>query len=155
MHPGATPSELSPDPATGVWPVPHGPFLVEPDGALQLERSPALRFAWRGRPCAARIAAGRLRISVGAGHIPYTAERPAARSQALATIAALPAELPAGWTLRLTPGHALALEQDRALPAPVTATGLVSALVGFALALDAYLERLASAGVEPPGRLKT
>lgn len=155
MHAAANPTDLPPSLAACPWPFSHGPFLVEPDGALQMERPPALRFAWRGRPCAALISAGRLRISAGAGHVPYTAERPAARPQALAAIAALPADLPAGWTLRLTPGHALALEQDCALPAPITATALVSALVGFALALDAYLERLDSAGVEAPGRLNT
>jgi len=151
MHAAATPTDAQ----ASAWPFPHGPFLVEPDGALLVERAPALRFAWRGRPCAARIDAGRLRISVGAGHVPYTAERPAARPQALAAIAALPAALPAGWRLRLTPGHALDLEQERDLATPVTATGLVSALVGFALELDAYLERLDSAGLEAPGKLNT
>lgn len=158
MHAAATrPASGAPPlaPSLGPWPYPHGPFLVEPDGALRIERAPAVRFAWRGRRCAARIDQGRLRISVGAGHVPYTAERPAARPRALAAIAALPAALPEGWRLRLTPAHALDLEQECELAAPLTATSLIAALVGFALALDAYLERLDSAGVAAPGRLNT
>jgi hypothetical protein len=154
MHAAATPPASAASPPDA-WPYPHGPFLVEPDGALRTERAPAVRFAWRGRRCAARIDRGRLHISVGAGHVPYTAERPAARPQALAAIAALPAELPDGWRLRLTPAHALDLEQECALATPLTATSLIAALVSFALALDAYLERLDSAGVAAPGRLKT
>ncbi len=154
MHAAATP-RASAAPPPDPWPYPHGPFLVAPDGALRTERTPAVRFAWRGRSCAARIDRGRLRISVGAGHVPYTAERPAARPQALAAIAALPAELPEGWRLRLTPAHALDLEQERELTTPLTATSLIAALVSFALALDAYLERLDSAGVAAPGRLNT
>lgn len=137
------------------FPIPHGPFLVEEDGALRFGRAPQLRFAWRGRDCRVRLDGGRMRLSVGAGHVPFTAERPAVRGRALAAIAALPAELPPGWRLRLTPGHALDLEQERPLPAPVTATSLTAALVGFALDLDPYLDRLESAGVAAPGSVKT
>jgi hypothetical protein len=133
------------------FPYPHGPFLVEPDGALNAIRAPALRFAWRGRPCEARLAEGRLHISAGAGAPPYTAERPAQRAGALAAIGALPAELPEGWRLRLLPDHHLRVEQERRLTAPVTAIALVAALVGFALALDPHLDRLEAAGIAPPG----
>lgn len=138
----------------------HGPFLVEPDGALRPLRAPALRFAWRGRPCEARVAEGRVSLRAGAGAVPYTAERPADRAGAFAAIAALPAELPGGWRLRLLPDHRLLLEAEAALPAPTTAVALVGALVGFALALDPYLDRLESAGVAAaagarPGTAKT
>jgi hypothetical protein len=59
----------------------------------------------------------------------------------------MPAELPDGWRLCLLPDHRLRLEAAQNLPAPITATGLVSALVGFALALDLYLDRLEAAGL--------
>jgi hypothetical protein len=130
----------------------HGPFLVEPDGALVPQRGSALRFAWRGRPCEARLADGKVSLAAGAGMVPYTAERPADRPGAFAAIGSLPAALPAGWRLRLLPDHRLRLEAEAALPAPTTAIALVGALVGFALALDPYLDRLESAGVmAPPG----
>ena len=128
-------------------PFPHGPFLVQPDGGMLPQGSPALRFAWRGRPCEARITDGRLNLSATAGAVPYTAERAADRPAVFALIGALPAELPPGWQLRLLPDHRLRLEAAAAMPAPVTAITLVATMVRFALALDAYLDRLELAGV--------
>ena len=128
-------------------PFDHGPFLVEPDGALVPRRAPALRFAWRGRRCEARLAEGRVSLAASAGAVPYTAERPAARPGAFAAIGRLPADLPDGWRARLLPDHRLLLETEAELPGPATAITLVGALVGFALALDPYLDRLESAGV--------
>jgi hypothetical protein len=141
------PQETSPQ---GTYPqgtFPHGPFLVEPDGALVARRVPALRFAWRGRPCEARLSDGRVSLTAGAGVVPYTAERAADRPGAFAAIGDMPADLPAGWRLRVLPDHRLRLEAEADLPAPTTAIALVGALVGFALALDPYLDRLESAGV--------
>lgn len=138
---------------------PHGPFLVQPDGEMLPQGHPALRFAWRGRPCDARITEGRLRLSAAAGAVPYTAERPADRPGVFALIISLPAELPAGWRLRLLPDHRLRLETDQAMPTPITATVLVAAMVRFALALDGYLDRLelagATAGSGRAGTVKT
>lgn len=128
-------------------PFPHGPFLVTADGALVPLRAPALRFAWRGRPCEARIAQGQLRLSAAAGAVPYTAERAADRPGVFALVGALPAELPPGWRLRLLPDHRLRLEAQAALPVPITAIALVAAMVRFALTFDRYLDRLDSAGV--------
>ncbi len=135
-------------------PLPHGPFEVAEDGSLALRRPPALRFAWRGRACEARIKEGRVSLSAIAGAVPYTAERPAARSAALAALAELPAALPEPWRLRVLPDHRLLLESARPLSTPTTATELIAAMVGFALALDAYLDRLDAAGVAP-GTAKT
>ena len=126
---------------------PHGPFLVEPDGALRATRTPALRFAWRGRGCEARIEDGMVSLSAGAGAVPYTAERPAERRAALAAIADLPGQLPQGWRLSVLPDLRLRLETALPLQAPTTAIALVAAMVGFVLALDPYLDRLDSAGV--------
>lgn len=137
-------------------PVPHGPFLVEPDGVLHIHapQPPTLRFAWRGRGCEARLSDGMLRLSAGAGAVPYTAERGTARPAALAMIGELPGNLPEGWRLRVLPDHRLRLEAEHRLAAPTTATALVGAMVGFALALDPYLDRLESAGVSS-GSTKT
>lgn len=126
---------------------PHGPFLVEPDGALRPTRPPALRFAWRGRACTARIDEGMMCLSAQAGAVPYTAERRAARAGALAAIGRLPGELPPGWRLRLLPDHRLQVETARPVPERINAVALVGELVGFALALDPYLDWLESAGV--------
>ncbi|MGG5823120.1 hypothetical protein [Falsiroseomonas sp. HW251] len=130
-------------------PFPHGAFLVEPDGGLHPRGRPALRFAWRGRGCEAVVTPRRVRLSAAAGAVPYTAERPEARPGAFALIRSLRRDLPTGWRLRLLPDHALRLEAECDLPEPGRAVALVSALVGFALALDPYLDRLESAGVAP------
>ncbi|WP_372618416.1 hypothetical protein [Falsiroseomonas sp.] len=144
---GGVPSALLAGEGFPDGPFPHGPFLVEPDGGLRTTGVPALRFAWRGRACEARIADGRLRLAVSAGAVPYTAERPVDRAATLAAIGQLPLELPEGWRLRVLPDHRLRLETGVPLPAPTTAIALVAAMVGFALALDPYLDRLDSAGV--------
>jgi hypothetical protein len=125
----------------------HGPFDVAPDGSLGLRRPPALRFAWRGRAVEAHLGDGRIAFSARAGALPSTAEPMADRRAAVATVAGLPAELPEGWRLLLSPDHRLRLEAELPIPGPTTATGLVSAMVRFALALDPYLDRLEFAGV--------
>ncbi len=140
------PDALRQPPWTEPAPFPHGAFLVQPDGTLHPHGSPALRFAWRGRPCEARIGTGRVALSVLAGAVPYTAERPAERSGALAEVTRLPSALPAGWRLRLLPDHRIRLEAERPLPEPPQAAALVTAMVACALALDPYLDRLEAAG---------
>lgn len=129
----------------------HGPFLVDPDGGLTPLRAPALRFAWRGRCCEARIEEGRISLTAQAGRIPFTTEDRAARPGAFAMLGAIPAALPAGWRISLLPDHRVRLANERAMPGGTTATELVGAMVSFALALDPYLDRLESAGVTGPG----
>ena len=129
----------------------HGPFLVEPGGALVPRRVPALRFSWRGRPCEARLADGKVNLAAAVGAVPYTAERGADRPAVFTAINALGGELPVGWRLRVLPNHSLRVETQAGLPAPITATGLVAALVGFVLALDPYLDRLELAGAMAGG----
>ncbi|WP_270933744.1 hypothetical protein [Falsiroseomonas oryzae] len=137
--------------------VPHGPFLITAEGELHPQRVPALRFAWRGRNCEARLADGTVRLSAGGGAVPYTAERQQDRAAALAEVGRLRADLASGWRLRVMPDLRLWLEADAPCPDPVTATGLVAAMVGFVLALDPYLDRLEAAGVpaSPVGMAKT
>ncbi len=128
-------------------PFSHGPFTVAPDGTLQADRPPALRFAWRDRTVEARLEGGRVRLSAPAGALPFTAERPAERAGAIAAVRRLPGELPGGWRLLVAPDHRLRLEAAMAIRGAPTAVALVGAMVGFALALDPYLDRLESAGV--------
>ncbi len=128
-------------------PFAHGPFLVEADGALRPLRAPAMRFAWRNRPCEARIAGRAINLSVLVGAIPYTAERRGDRSGMLAAIATEAQGLPAGRLLRLQRDARLRLDATLDLPIPSTVTALIASLVGFVLELDFYLDRLEALGV--------
>ncbi len=132
-----------------------GPFAVERNGALRPRQPgppPALRFAWRGRRCEAALAPDGLQLAAIAGRIPSTAEAEADRAAAFAALATLPGSLPPGWRLRLLPDHRIRLEATEA--AAPTATGMIAAMVRFALALDPYLDRLDSASAGPSGRAK-
>lgn len=130
----------------GPVPFPLGPFLVAPDGGLHPRGRPALRFAWRGRGCDACVAPGLLTLSIMAGVVPYSADRSADRGAALAALRWLATALPDGWRLQVLPSHRLRLQSVRRLPEPASAAVLVTALVGFVLELDPYLDRLDSAG---------
>lgn len=124
-----------------------GSFSVARDGTLAPREGhgpPALRFAWRGRPCEARLEQGRLLLSALAGRIPSTAEPGVDRGWTLEEVRRLPPEMPPGWALRVTPDHRLRLEAE-ARPRD-TAPGLLSEMVRFALSLDPYLDRLESVG---------
>jgi hypothetical protein len=132
-------------------PFSHGPFRVGPDGTLEPLRPPAISFRWRGRDCRAWLDGERMSLWAQAGEVPYTAQRPTDRPGAIAAVGQLPAALPQGWRLRLLPDHRVRLEAVLTLPAAPTATSLVGALVGFALALDPWLDRLESAGLQPKG----
>lgn len=129
-----------------------GAFAVASDGTLSAREPralPALRFAWRGRPCSAVLGRDGLELSAEAGMVPSTAEAPSAREAAFGTINALPAELPRGWDLHLSPDHRVRLGASASLDGPATAAALVTAMVRFALALDPYLVRLGEA-ISPP-----
>ncbi len=132
-----------------------GPFVVSPEGTLlprpDLSRRPSLRFAWRGRPCEAGVEAGSVTLTAIAGRIPSTAEPGADRRGALSGVAQLPADLPEGWRLRLTPDHRVRLETESALLTPPTAVRLVAEMVRFVLALDPCLDRLEVAGTTSAG----
>lgn len=124
-----------------------GPFAVGRDGALSPRLPglrPALRFAWRGRPCEALVTEDALRLRALAGRIPSTAEPNADRARTLRAVAELPPELPEGWQLRLTADHRLTLEMKA--PARGTAVGMLGEMVRFAMAMDPYLDRLEAAG---------
>ncbi|MFT8245811.1 hypothetical protein [Roseomonas sp. BN140053] len=132
------------------FPLPLGAFAVGEDSSLSPREpgtEPALRFLWRGHPCRAALGAAGLQLSAEAGRVPSTAGNAAAREPAFAALAALPGELPAGWNLALLPDHRVRLDASASIAGPTTAPAIVAAMVRFALALDPYLERLASAGI--------
>ncbi|MBW8268959.1 hypothetical protein [Caldovatus aquaticus] len=153
----ARPAEpRSPAPPPAAAPLTLGPFVVGEDGVLAPRaphrHPPRLRFAWRGRRCEASLEGpGELRLAATAGRIPSTAEAGAGgRGAAFAALGALGPTLPPGWRVALTPDHRVRFEARARLAVPATATGLIAALVGFALALDPYLDRLDSAGAGWP-----
>jgi hypothetical protein len=126
-----------------------GRFAVAPDGALTARHppeAPALRFAWRGRPCQARCDPGAIRLAADVARIPSTADRAADRPRSFAAVAALPRRLPDGWQARLLPDHRIRIETEAPMDSPSNATALVAALVRFALALDPYLDVLEAEG---------
>ena len=125
-----------------------GPFNVAPDGTLSPRApglSPAIRFAWRGRVCEALMQEGGLRLRAVAGRIPSTAQAGADRHSTARAVTRMPAEMPAGWKLRLTADHRLKLETQA--PWRGTAVGMLGEMVRFALALDPYLDQLEAVGV--------
>jgi hypothetical protein len=128
-----------------------GSFAVGAEGGLvpsgDPQRPPALRFAWRGRPCEALLGGdGMLRLAAIAARIPSTADPRADRGGAFAAVAAARPSLPEGWRLDLLADHRVRVQAVAPLAPPVTATGLVAALVRFALVLDPYLATLETAG---------
>jgi len=135
-----------------------GPFAVDRTGTLEPRAAglrPALRFAWRGRTVEAELGDDAVRIAAIAARVPSSAEAGADRPGAFTALAALPANLPDGWRMRLLPDHRIALESDRHLPSPPTAVSLLAELVRFAMALDPYLDRLEAVGVGAPGTSRT
>ncbi|HYF08720.1 MAG TPA: hypothetical protein VD970_13935 [Acetobacteraceae bacterium] len=115
---------------------PDGTLLPPPGGAA------TIGFAWRGRPCRAALTPGRLQLSALAGRIPSTAEPGADRARAFAALRALRR----AWRPSLAPDHTVRVQREVALPDPPTAVSLVTAMVGFVLALDPYLEGLGAPG---------
>jgi hypothetical protein len=133
-----------------------GPFAVGPEGGLvplpDARRPLALRFAWRGRRCEAVLeGAGTLGLAAVATLIPSTADPCADRGAAFAAVAALRPTLPEGWRMDLLPDHRVRVQPVASIASPSTATGLVAALVRFALDLDSYLAALEAAGTGWPG----
>lgn len=127
-----------------------GPFHVSPDGALA-PRAPGLRpvvrYAWRGRPCAAEVTGNGLRLVTVAGRLPSTARRGVDRRAVATAVGAMRGNLPEGLRLHLLPDHRVVLRaEDRRDAQPVGASALVGGMVRFALSLDEVLDRLEAVG---------
>ena len=141
------------EPGSQLAELPLGAFAVRPDGSLSAREAgnaPALRFAWRGRPCSATLGPSALELSAEAGMVPSTAEAPAAREATFGLLSMLPSDLPRGWELRLSPDHSVRFGATASIEGPATVATLVAAMVRFVLALDPYLARLGDA-VGPVG----
>lgn len=127
-----------------------GPFEVASDGSLvplAADQSPHFGFRWRGRRVAARLLPGwRVELSVVAARVPFTAESAAARPRVLAAVIALREALPEGWTIRLTPDHAVHLVTEASLGRPPTVTRLLTEATRFVLALTPCIELLDEEG---------
>lgn len=130
-----------------------GPFLVDRDGVLlacDASRPAGFGFRWRGRRIRAELCAdARLRLSVLAGHVPFTAEAAPLRPGVFAALAALRAEADAGWQVALTPGHGVVVEVVEDLGAPATVSRLIVAATRFVLRLAPCLDLLDEAGARP------
>ena len=131
-----------------------GPFLVSPDGALA-PRAPGLRpvvrYAWRGRACAAEVTDAGIRLLALAGRIPSTLRHGARgdpdRRAVVSAVGAMRGNLPAGLRLHLLADHRVVLRaEDVVAERPVRAHALVAGMVRFALSLDELLDRLDAVG---------
>jgi hypothetical protein len=130
-----------------------GPFLVDRDGVLHAcdpARPAGFGFRWRGRRIRAELQAdARLRLSVLAGHVPFTAEAAPLRPGVFAALAALRAEADEGWRVGLTPGHGVLVEAVEDLGAPATVSRLIAAATRFVLRLAPCLDLLDEVGTRP------
>lgn len=137
-----------------------GPFRVDAEGGLlpiEPGAPPCFTFRWRDRLIHAALVPDdpperRLRLRARLGRMPSSA-RPseaARRGPGFALLRDLHAALPTGWQVGLTPDHAVLLEAKRAVPTPITATGLVGEVTCFLLTLAPYLDVLDDAGLAAP-----
>jgi hypothetical protein len=130
-----------------------GPFLVDASGVLHAadpSRPAGFGFRWRGRRIHAVLCPdARLRLSVLAGHVPYTAEAAALRPRVYAAYAALRGDAPPDWQVALTPSHGVVIEAVEALGKPATVSTLIAAATRFVLRLAPCLELLDEAGARP------
>ena len=138
-----------------------GPFQVSPDGTLA-PRAPGLRpmvrYAWRGRACAAEVTEVGLRLVALAGRIPSTARRGVDRRAVASAVGAMRGNLPPGLRLHLLADHRVVLRaEDVVAERPVRAHALVAGMVRFALSLDGLLDELDAlgAGLDQPVRAST
>jgi hypothetical protein len=136
-----------------------GPFLVDQHGRLtpDVNAAPAFRIVWRDRAIHVVMresspGQGSLTLRLTLGRIPSTAPAVAleTRERAFATVRHLPSVLPAGWTMVLVADHRILLQAVTDLPLPVSASGLVSELTVFLLAVDPYLTLLEETGIGFP-----
>jgi hypothetical protein len=130
-----------------------GPFQVDHSGVLHAcdpWRPARFAFRWRGRRVHAELQEdARLRLSVLAGHVPFTAEAAPLRPDVFAAFAALRAEAGERWRVGLTSAHGVVVEAVEELGAPATASRLIAAATRFALRLEPCLDLLEEAGARP------
>jgi hypothetical protein len=138
---------------------PIGPFRVDDNGLLRPASAssfPAFRVRWRTRMVHTRMLPangcedkGHLEFTSRLGRIPSTAERgrPARGDQALVMLRHLPALLPQGWSMELSPDHSVLVASTTPIQLPISAVALVSKVTLFLLTLAPYLDVLDAEGV--------
>lgn len=145
MRHDALPAPIGPLPT----PLRIGPFHVGLDGQLIPAGTHApVRFSvrWRGRRIQAELGPSRrLRLSVLAARVPYSAEDAARRAGVLSAFLALRAAAAPALSAMLTAAHELRLEQTTDLEA-TTASRLVTAVTLFVLLIDPYLDLVEERG---------
>ena len=144
-----------------------GPFTIDETGRLlpTAEGSiPAFTLRWRERVVEVTLerragCMGWISLRIGAGHVASTADAPhevsqARRARAFATLRALRAQLPEGWSMELLPDHLVRLAARMELEMPTGVQALVAQVSTALLLCAPYLDVLAEDGVAP-GSAKT
>lgn len=116
-------------------PMPLGPFLVAPDGTLDLRcaGSSNFSFIWRKRRFFVRVSSPQLTMTTALGRIPSTAVSQAQRVAALRVLAPLRLCLPGGSALRLLPDHRIQLELQQPMEWPNSISQLLAPVVAVLL----------------------
>lgn len=159
-----TEQDLTPSPGLTL-----GPFNVDPSGGLipiEPGAPPRFTFAWRGRVVHAALEPAkppgrRLHLRTRLARVPSSARAgdAARRTQTFTLLRGLHTTLPPQWLVGLAPDHGVLLQAECPMALPITATGLVSEVTSFLLALAPYLDVLDEVGLaapsEAPGNANT
>ncbi len=140
--------------------MPIGPFKLDAQGLLTpatVDSFPGFKVRWRERTVHARMVkdtdtatVGRLEFSGILGRVPSTAKSPPhlkQRDSALSVLRTLPALMPPGWAINLSPDHSVILVITTPLDLPTSAVSLITKVTLFLLALSPYLNVLDEEGV--------
>jgi hypothetical protein len=134
-----------------------GPFRVDENGRLHPNEpgsNPTFGFSWRDRPVHAVLKGDSLALQAMLGRVPSTGgvagevpPRIDDRERLFILLRGLQKVLPPLWRLRLLADHRVRVEAEEPLEWPTTATGLMTSVTQFVLALAPYLDLLDETGI--------
>jgi len=134
-----------------------GPFKVDQNGRLhpnEVGSNPTFGFTWRNRPVHAVLKGDSLALQAMLGRVPSTGgtggeqqPRVGDRERLFLLLRGLQKLLPPLWRLRLLADHRVRVEAEEPLEWPTTATGLMTSVTLFVLALAPYLDLLDETGL--------
>lgn len=134
-----------------------GPFSVDAEGRLSPcdpIKAPVFLFHWHNRLVRARIdqadiETGRLVLQVTLARVSSTASTPdeTLRPRSFALLHWLERSVPPAWQVVLLADHRIRMETHASIALPITAAGLITEIVGFALQLVPYLEVMDEGGL--------